>query len=227
MENETGKICTEGLAFFGRTNRFISHEIKNILAIISESLGLMDELLELAEAGRELRPEKLRSLSQSVIEEVERANGIIKNMNAFGHSVDAFLGEVDVNQTISLMIKLLRLDPSSRKTAISFQETDANSIYSSPFFLGNLIYSLLNYTVFNAGPKRDIGILVSTLDHGIRITLNGMVNTNRSRLPEDVEIMARALSADLSFDDSFGELHLNLPSRIKEGLVYGFLKEKK
>ena len=83
MEKELGKICAEGLSFFGITNRLISHELKNILAIISETLGLSNELMELSDSGMELEPGKLQSLSESIIEEVERANRIIRNMNTF------------------------------------------------------------------------------------------------------------------------------------------------
>ncbi len=41
----------DGLRFFGMINASISHEIKNVLAIISESAGLMEDLLLLAQKG--------------------------------------------------------------------------------------------------------------------------------------------------------------------------------
>lgn len=225
MEKETENICAGGLTFFGRTNRFISHELKNILAIISETLGLIDELLELAGTGRELKPGKLRSLSRSVIEEVERANEIIKNMNTFGHSVDELFGEVDLRQTISLMIRLLRLDPSSRKTEIHFQESDIYMVYGSPFFLGNLIYQLLNYSVAQAAPESVIKITISPGDSGIRITLAGLAGKNRSALPGGTASLAQALSAGLAFDDRAGTILLDLPASIDQGLLAGLLKE--
>jgi len=224
MEEEREKICAEGLAFFGRTNRFISHELKNILAIISETLGLIDELLELSGSGRKLDPEKLRTLSKSVIEEVERANGIIKNMNAFGHSVDEFLEEVDINQNITLMIRLLHLDPSSRKTSIGFQEFDSGILYTSPFFLGNLIYGLLKYSIDNAGPEKKIEIKVGSVDNGIRVIMAGLAD-KRTTLPGKSTVLAGAISARLSFDDAAGELRLDLPARIQEGLLDGFVKD--
>ena len=96
MEKQVGAVCAEGLSFFGKTSRLISHELKNVLAIISETTGLLDELVELSEEGLELKPGKLRSLSESVLEEIERANDIVRSMNAFAHGVDELFGEIDI-----------------------------------------------------------------------------------------------------------------------------------
>ena len=122
------KICAEGLTFFGKTNRLISHELKNILAIISETLGLQDELMELSESGMGLTPERLRSMSASIIEEVERANTVIRCMNTFAHSVDEFIREVDLNEAVSLAIQLVKLNPFSKMVKIEFLETGSHVI---------------------------------------------------------------------------------------------------
>lgn len=226
MDKKSGQICAEGLAFFGRTNRFISHELKNILAIISETLGLIDELLELAETGRELEPGKLRSLSESVIEEVGRANGIIKNMNTFGHSVDEFVSKVDIGKTLNLMIGLLRLDPASRNTEFLLLTSDTNTVSSSPFFMGNLIYRLLDYSHQNVGPEKRIKISINQKDGSIRIVFTGLAKKKEVSLPKDTEILAGALSAGISFDDTAGEMYLDLPSSAEGSPIHELFVNK-
>ena len=123
-----GKIAAKGLSFFGKTNRLISHELKNILAIISETLGLIDELIKLSEKGRPLEPGKLGSLSESIIEEVERANDIIRNMNTFGHSVDEILIDTDVVRSLKLIAALCQLDAGLRKTLKGSDSRDTKFI---------------------------------------------------------------------------------------------------
>ena len=113
MTNDLQAQGAGGLELFSRTNRLISHELKNVLAIISETLGLMDELMKAGKGG--LTPEKFRTLHASIMEEVDRANSIIRNMNAFAHSIDEFFGEVDIGRTLDLMIQLSRLDSSLRR----------------------------------------------------------------------------------------------------------------
>ena len=66
----------------------ISHEIKNALAIINESAGLLEDFSLLAEKGRPIDPERLKLLAQSVLKQVQRADGLVKKMNRFAHSAD-------------------------------------------------------------------------------------------------------------------------------------------
>ena len=48
MESPVEFQNNEDLTFFGKVNASISHELKNILAIISETAGLLGDLVHLA-----------------------------------------------------------------------------------------------------------------------------------------------------------------------------------
>jgi len=104
--NETPKkLAAEGLAFFGRMNAAISHDMKNVLAIINETASLLDELVELQQNGQiEPNPEKLRTLSRRIVNQVERGQNVISNMNAFAHSIDAPEREVDLAQVMRITV---------------------------------------------------------------------------------------------------------------------------
>jgi len=220
MEKEIGKMCAEGFSFFGISNRLISHELKNILAIISETLGLLEELVELSEAGTQLKPGKLRSLSASVIEEVERANAIIRNMNTFAHSVDEFIREVDLSQAVSLMIELTQLDSTSKNTKLRLADGEACVIYTSPFFLQNLIYHAINHSLRGAGAENEIRVSFDLADNVARIVFSGIASNRIGEFPTKKEdFLAKALSAKLSLDVSAGEMHIVLPQRLSESPI--------
>ena len=220
MQKEIGKVCAEGFAFFSKTNRLISHELKNILAIISETLGLLDELVELSERGRELKPERLRSMSDSIIEEVERANTVIRCMNTFAHSVDEFIREVDLNQTVSLMIKLTQLNPVSKMVKINFPETDPHIIFTSPFFLGNLLYHALFFALSAVDPDRHIQISLHATSDAIRIAFSGIALNGSESFPcEHAALLARAIGAEISSDISSGKFHIVLPEKMSGGPI--------
>lgn len=217
MENEIGKICAEGFSFFGMTNRLISHELKNILAIISETLGLIDELVKLSETGMELKPGKLRSLSESIIEEVERANTIIRNMNTFAHSVDEFIREVDIRQTLSLMIELCQLDSALKNTKLRLVNSESCIINTSPLFLENLISHVINLSLRSAGPENEIRVSFDSDDNRVRIIISGIASNINGEFPTKKEsLLAKLLSANLSFDPSAGSMNIVLPKRIRE-----------
>lgn len=227
MEKELGKICSRGFSFFGITNRLISHELKNILAIISETLGLFNELVELSGSGTELEPGKLQSLSDSIIEEVERANTIIRSMNTFAHSVDEIITEVDISQTVALIVQISQLDSISRNTELQLVRSDIYTVYTSPFFLGNLIYDAIHFALRCAGPDKKIQVSVHPSDSRVRITFSGIAtNIIRSFSTEKSALLARAISAEISIDAPAGDLHIVIPQRIRESLIQNLATDK-
>jgi hypothetical protein len=51
MDNVKEWFGYDSLAFFGKVNASISHELKNVMAIISETTGLLGDLSEMARGG--------------------------------------------------------------------------------------------------------------------------------------------------------------------------------
>ena len=97
------KEPNDDLMFFGRVSASISHELKNILAIISEAAGLLNDLTEIAASGGDLKLEMLENCSRDIIGEIQRGFITIKRMNAFSHSTDDPLKEVDLNDCVELV----------------------------------------------------------------------------------------------------------------------------
>ena len=86
------------LAFFGKVNASISHELKNILAIISETAGLLNDLTKMLTKGENVDLEMLLTCSRDIEEEIQRGFGTIKQMNTFSHSVDDTLKRVKIGR---------------------------------------------------------------------------------------------------------------------------------
>lgn len=213
------KICAEGLTFFGKTNRLISHELKNILAIISETLGLQDELMELSGgSGMGLTPDKLRSMSDSIIEEVERANTVIRCMNTFAHSVDEFIREVDLNEAVSLAIQLVKLNPFSKTVKIEFLETGSHVIYTSLFFLENLLYHAIYFALSAAAPDKHIKVSLLADSDGAGVKISGIAPNGFESFPtQETALLAKAIGAEISFDKSSGKFQIVLPQKMTGG----------
>lgn len=226
MGKEIGAICAEGFAFFGKTNRLISHELKNVLAIISETLGLMEELSALPGTGMGLSPDRLHDFNASILEEVERANRITKNMNRFAHSVDTFIKEVDVSQSVSQVIELMKLDSVGKKTKFHLIDRKSCIIVTSPFFLEGLIYHVINSLVRNAGPEQKIQISSIPDDKGVVIVISAIAGIVGKFPTKRQDCLARALSAKLSLDSSAGKLNIFLPKTIGESPIQHLLSNE-
>ena len=81
-------ISETGLQFFGKMSASISHEMKNVMAIINENAGLLEDLTVMAEKGMPIDPERLKTQASRIMKQIRRGDDIIKGMNRFAHSVD-------------------------------------------------------------------------------------------------------------------------------------------
>ncbi|MDY6905958.1 MAG: hypothetical protein SWH61_14875 [Thermodesulfobacteriota bacterium] len=222
MEDALATTCAEGLAFFSKTNRLISHELKNILAIISETLGLMEELTSLANAGKALTPGKLESLSASIIEEVERANTLTRGMNTFAHTVDELSADVDVRQAVMLIVQLSQLDADIKHTGVKVAPGDPCRTHTSSFFLQNLIYSILKHGSGEppAGGEKGITVSVANAGSGVQIAFSNLAEGATASFPTEKQVfMAKMLSAELITDSGTNTITIALPEKPEDRII--------
>ena len=166
MTNVESLVQSESLAFFGRVNASISHELKNIMAIISETSGLMGDLCEIAEDGGQYDPKTFKNLSASITEEIQRGFVTIKQMNRFAHSMDSFFADVKIVDLVELMLSLSSFVSYSSNVSLTLPKDKSLTISSSPFLLELLIYEALIFGYKRNGKRKDIAVSVSELSGG-------------------------------------------------------------
>jgi len=135
-------VNKQGLQFFGSVNASISHELKNIFAIISETAGFLNDLTQLSKQGKKFELSVLENCSSSIAEEIERGFDTIRQMNQFAHSVDDPVTETSIADTLALAVKLTGFLSYAKKTQIETSAVDI-TVFTSPFLLQNLIYRTL------------------------------------------------------------------------------------
>jgi len=204
-----------GLQFFGKIIASISHEIKNVLAVINENAGLLEDFVLLEEKGIPLNPEKLKRISKTAKEQVKRADGIIQNMNRFAHSVDETVKTIDVIDTMELMIKLSAR--FSDMAGVSFKmdsRFNQIKIETNPFLLQNVIWFCLDsiMNLVNSGDTVSIAVENNGCDVLIRFFgINGLDAMTNYNLPAEREtILLKALNGKLQINKSAGEIVLCL-----------------
>ncbi|MFH1152763.1 MAG: hypothetical protein V1793_03010 [Pseudomonadota bacterium] len=93
--------------FTGRVTASISHEIQNVLAIIKERAGLMEDLLAM---GRDMSADALAGrlgTSLSTIKtQVQRGVRLTSGLNAFAHTSDHDRIQIDVRDMVDRLIFL-------------------------------------------------------------------------------------------------------------------------
>ena len=111
-------VTERGLQFFGKMTASVSHEIKNVLAIVNENAGLLGDLALMAERGAAIEPQRLNDMSRTVMKQVRRADAIAKNMNRLAHSVDESTRTIDLNDTLETLVALSHRFASLRDVGV-------------------------------------------------------------------------------------------------------------
>ena len=132
------------MCFVGKMIGGFTHELKNHLAIIKETAGLIEDLIMFKKSGGKEDPaEYIRSLD-SIALQVDKAVQLADYLNRFSHRMDHPLSTFSVHDVIEELIALRRR--SARERGICL-ETDFHgavpSIHSDPSRLYCLLYCLI------------------------------------------------------------------------------------
>lgn len=129
-------MCDRENMFIGRISASLTHEIKNVLAIIRESSGLMQDLLALSKDGAFTYHEKFNSILSAIQEQVNRGVELTARLNRFAHSTDQPLVDLDLNDLVAQVVLLMERFARLRKVQLQAQRSDgALSLNTDPFRL--------------------------------------------------------------------------------------------
>ena len=185
-------IITEtGLQFFGRISASISHELKNVLAIVNENAGLLEDFTLMADRGKPIDPARLKIMAAAVKRQVGRADEIIKNMNRFAHSIDQTTTTVDLDQMFKLFIALTARFAAMRGVRVDLQlPASPLKIPTAPYYLMNLLWLCLDFCMSASGDDKRVELVVAETENSVRIRyrrLTGLSAALLETFPSDRE----------------------------------------
>jgi nitrogen-specific signal transduction histidine kinase len=218
MTDDSHAMAIEGMpASSARCPHPISHEIKNVLAIINENAGLLQDMVMMIEKGLPLSPERLSKLAQSILRQVNRGDRIVKGMNQFAHSADHPTETVDIGEVIQLVTTLAaRLIAMKGDAPQLHVPTSPITAVTNRFFLEDLVWSSLCRAMDACEDDQTVCIVAERLEDTTRIRYCGLAGDALSTelgLPSPRESMvAGLLGVQLTADSQKGEIGIILPS---------------
>ncbi len=163
-------IADGGLRYFGSVSASVSHDIRNRLAVINEKAGLLEDMTTMMIEGRAIDLERMRTQARKVNEQVHLTNQIIRNLNAFAHTVDAPRKSVDVAELLTLVATLSARKAAAANTSIDTSGLrDGIQLTTMPFFLGTLIGRCLEIGLARVDEGCAITVAAESIDGGVRI----------------------------------------------------------
>lgn len=217
MSNGDLKIGESGLQFFGKMTASISHEIKNVLAIINEHAGILEDLVLMEDRGVPLDPEKVGGVAKRVAVQIQRADGIIKKMNKFAHSVDRSEASIDICEVVSLVASLSERFALNKGVTLELRPSDRPvTLNTHPFYLENLVWQCLDLAMDASGEDKTVGLVTEGRENGavIRFTqLGALAETRPGEFPAgSAKALLAALNARMVVDAESREIVLTLPA---------------
>jgi signal transduction histidine kinase len=200
------------LKFFGSVNASISHELKNILAIISETTGFLDDLVKLAHQDGKFDLQILENSTKSIAEEIQRGFHTIRQMNNFAHSVDENEKELDAVESIQLAVNLTRFLSTAKPVVIQEAEQPVH-VTVNPFLFVILLYSTLCQLFKNT--QTDQIQVRCNLDEKDRVEIFFSHDDAGSMepVPEDINYILEKLDISMTTNHNPFEIRLQMSSK--------------
>ena len=96
------------IAFIGKMTAGITHEMKNVLAIIKESSGLMEDLIGLCQKTPFPYMDKMQNALTNISEEIKRGVELTTWLNRFAHDSDETIKTIDLNDMVAHLTAVSR-----------------------------------------------------------------------------------------------------------------------
>lgn len=108
---------------FGKLTASTTHEFQNVLAIIKESAGLMEDVLTLTPMeNAELLEQRLGMPLSTIKKQVTRGVALVSCLNGFAHSTDHARHKVDVQVLVKRLVSLSRRLAANTGVSLAFEE---------------------------------------------------------------------------------------------------------
>lgn len=163
--------------FVGKLLAGFTHEIKNYLAIIKESAGLIGDMVKMGKSSRKDAPEYFEII-HSIEEQIGKANDLFKYLNRFAHRMDTSLSTFNVNESLEELISLLNRFANQKKIYLEKQfHEDLPQIRSNPSLLQLVVFNIIEDSMIRLDKNSTISVQTNQADGliAIRIILKGTV----------------------------------------------------
>ncbi len=217
------------LALIGRLIAGMTHETKNVLAIIKESSGLLQDILRLKKGKGVPNSEQIEKVASRIKAQVARGNDHLAALNWLAHSMSDRSSSVGVNELSSGIVNLMQRFARLKQVELELQLADRDATVEADvvglFFVAT---TCIEYCLNRESPKgrvvlrpggsgEEAILKIATGSVGERQPTE-KIEANGGSLPSelaDLEPILGSLGARLVFADAGAgaELHLILPLR--------------
>ncbi len=190
------------LASVGKLLAGYTHELKNHLAIINESSGLMADLLDMTLSEDEKTRLRFKKIITTIGERIQEANDMANHLNNFAHRMDTSLSNFNINDL--LIEELALIDRVARLKNIQLEvnlQDNIPSIYNNPSLFQFIIFTLIQEITNKLASGNIIKISSSIPGQTIHVSLNTsepLETTPEASETDDIDEMLKFVAAKMN-----------------------------
>lgn len=208
-------------AFMGRITASVTHEFRNVLAIIKESAGLMDDLMQFGKGDPTQYKEKFNRHIGKILAQVDRGTLLAGGLNKFAHAPDSRRAEINMGDLLEHLVTLGRRVAHMKLVTLEVRQvTPPAVVINDPLALLMTIFTAvegllhlapaLKTITFHAVPEDECVYLDLTME-GSEDELGGWpTRLKESAAWGDLGQMAVRVGAEVELDEEFRRLRLKL-----------------
>jgi signal transduction histidine kinase len=185
-DSNSTRTRDESIAFFGTIIAGQSHEVTNVLNIISELAGLQLDLLRVGEQGLPVNLPRLQEVAAKIKDQVHRGETIIRNLNGFAHSVDLPVAVFDLKEAIERALFFAQRSARlARVELVSELPTESIVMESNPFCVQQAVFICIDLALRSASDNRRVVVDYAVRGDGAEIRVTSGDRLSRDQKTED------------------------------------------
>ncbi|MDX2445845.1 MAG: hypothetical protein QNK29_01445 [Desulfobacterales bacterium] len=209
-------VYRESLQYIKAMLPSFSHEAKNVLAVINENAGLMEDYILMAKKGKTLDLERLGSLSATIRKQVARFNTLITDVRQVAEGLDNNTQEICLVHHARQVSELLSKKAAMR--SIQFHVSAVQEpilIHTRPVLLLHMMWVCLDYAMHTGERGQAIGLTLEKKAENALVLISGIGKLTPESITaimpdEQRNTVLAALNAELAIDKNKKALLLKI-----------------
>jgi signal transduction histidine kinase len=158
-DSRSPETSGESIAFFGTIIAGQSHEVTNVLNIISELAGLQLDLLRAQEQNLPVNLARLQEVTARIQHQVHRGETIIRNVNSFAHSADLQVAVFDLKEVLERVLFLAQRSARlAQVELVSDLPPESIALESNPFCVQQAVFTCIDLALRSASNIRRVAV---------------------------------------------------------------------
>ncbi|MEW6586166.1 MAG: hypothetical protein AB1442_11225 [Nitrospirota bacterium] len=173
MDSAGEELRIMQMQFIGRIIASFTHEVKNHLAFIKESAGLVGDLMASREHLDVKDVHHTVDIMQSIEDQVRKSSEFCSYLNRFAHRMDCLKTTFDMNECVDdLRVLMHRIANQKRIVIGKAFESDRLQIHSSPALLQLMVFCVLEEMINRLAMNSRIGLKTLSSKEGISVVIS-------------------------------------------------------